>query len=58
MTAHRLNKKMKMHPSGSHAERFLRGVGFLHNCCVKGPRLVRPLTDSPWLPIVCFQEFL
>jgi hypothetical protein len=35
MTAHPLNKKMKMHPSGSHAERFLRGVGFLYSCALK-----------------------
>jgi len=55
MTAYRHLKKMKMHPSGIHAERFLRGVGLLHSCCAKGPRLVRPQTDSPWLPFTCFQ---
>jgi hypothetical protein len=57
MTAHHLNKKMKMHPGGRHAERFLRGVGFLQGYCAKGPRLVRPQTDSPWLPVTYFQEF-
>jgi hypothetical protein len=57
MTPHRRNKKLKMHLSGSHTERFLRGVGFLHSCCTKGPRLVRPQTDSLWLPVTCFQEF-
>jgi hypothetical protein len=45
-----------MHLSCRHAERFLRGVGFLHNGYAKGPRLVRPQTDSPWLPVTCFQE--
>jgi hypothetical protein len=54
MTARRLNKRIKMHPNGSHVERFLRGVGFLQSCYVEGCLM----TDESWLPVACFQEFL